>query len=178
MAIFLSAGHHHNDPGAVSNGRKENQETVKLRDAILNFIKPEYKVFTDSDDETLSQYLNRIKPGSGSVVMELHFDASGTGKASGTTALHKDNAGVMSVKFCKSLTEAVARVLRINNRGAKSEKDSHRGRLAFVHEPGINGLLEICFIDSKEDMARYDANFLLLAKNIAAVLMTYDDLIR
>jgi N-acetylmuramoyl-L-alanine amidase len=178
MAIYLSAGHHLKDSGAVSNGRKENGETIKLRDAILNFIKPEYKVFTDNDNETLSQYLNRIKPGNGSVVLEIHFDASGTGKASGTTALHKDNADIMSVRFCKSLTDAASRVLRINNRGAKSEKDSHRGSLAFVHEPGINGLLEICFIDNKEDMARYDTNFMLLAKNIAAVLMAYDDLIK
>ena len=59
MAVFLSAGHHLKDSGAVYNGRQENLEAIKLRNIILNLCKSKgLKVIIDEDTETLSQYLN------------------------------------------------------------------------------------------------------------------------
>ncbi|PZP42189.1 MAG: N-acetylmuramoyl-L-alanine amidase [Pseudopedobacter saltans] len=177
MAIFLSAGHHLKDTGAIGiSGRQENQETIKLRDAILNFIKPTYKVITDNDSETLAQYLNRIKPGNGSVVLELHFDAYNQ-KASGTTGLYKDGANNLSIQFANELTEKVSTLLNIPNRGGKSESQSNRGKLGLTRKDGITVLLELCFIDNGIDMQTYDIHFMDLAKLIANLLMKYDDLI-
>ena len=177
MAIYLSAGHHLKDSGAIGvDKRKENNETIKLRDAIINFIEPNYKVFTDNDGETLAQYLNRIKPGNASVVLELHFDAFNS-KAGGTTALYKNEADNNTISFGKDLTDVVSRILQIPNRGVKSEKQSHRGTLALTHKPGITILLELAFIDNKNDMMQYDEYFMELAEAIAQLLMKYDDLI-
>lgn len=178
MAIYISAGHHNHDSGAIGiNGRQENKETIKLRDRILQYIKPGYRVITDSDQETLSQYLRRIDPGDGSVVLELHFD-SYNGQASGTTALYMTGAPKESIIFAAELTQMVSSTLGITNRGAKSEADSARGRLGLVHEDGITALLEICFIDNASDMAKYDANIDQLASGVARLLMKYDDLVK
>lgn len=177
MAIYLSAGHHLKDSGATGiNGRQENRETIKLRDAILNFIKPSYKVFTDNDNETLAEYLNRIKPGNGSVVLEIHFDAFNQ-KASGTTGLYKDGANNLSIQFANELTEKVSTLLNIPDRGGKSESQSNRGKLGLTRKEGITVLLELCFIDNSVDMQSYDQHFMDLAKLIANLLMKYDDLI-
>lgn len=177
MAIYLSAGHHNHDSGAIGvNGRQENKETIKLRDKILKYIKPGYRVITDSDQETLAQYLHRIGPGEASVVLEIHFD-SANGVATGTTGLYMTGAPKESIIFAAELTQLVASTLNITNRGAKSEADSARGRLGLVHKAGITALLEICFIDNASDMASYDANINQLAQGIAGLLMKYDDLV-
>ena len=88
MACFISAGHHNKDSGAIGvDGRKESEEAIKLRDAVVKYCKEKgLKVITDDDDETLAQYLTRIQTGDGSVVLEFHFDAFDK-IASGTTAL-------------------------------------------------------------------------------------------
>lgn len=178
MAIYLSAGHHNRDSGAIGvGGRQENKETVKLRDKILKHIKPGHKVITDRDEETLAQYLRRIGPGNASVVLEVHFD-SANGTASGTTALYMTGASKNSVTFADQLSQTVAATLGITNRGAKSETDSARGRLGLVHKEGITALLEICFIDNPDDMAKYDDHWDQVAKAIADVLMKFDDIIR
>lgn len=178
MAIYLSAGHHNHDSGAIGvNGRQENKETIRLRDRILHNIKPGYRVITDKDPETLAQYLRRIGPGDGSVVLELHFD-SYNDIASGATALYMTGAPKNSVIFAAELSQFVATTLGIPNRGAKSETESARGRLGLVHKEGITALLEVCFIDNANDIASYDAHFDELSKGIAQILMKYDDLIR
>lgn len=178
MAIYLSAGHWRNDPGATGiNGIKEADETIRLRDAVLNFIKPKYRVITDNDNESLAQYLNRIKPGNASVVMEIHFDAASNTTASGTTALVKTGANANSVAMGKEITTLLSRMMGITNRGCWDESKSHRGRLGLTHMPGITVLLEVCFITSKNDWERYTKNFMEVAELIAGVLMKYDDLI-
>ena len=55
MACFISAGHHNKDSGAIGvDGRKESEEAIKLRDAVVKYCKEKgLKVITDDDDETL-----------------------------------------------------------------------------------------------------------------------------
>lgn len=176
--IFPSAGHHLKDPGAIASGRQENKEMIAFRDLVVYYLKKMgAKFITDSDSETLQEYLNRIKTGEGSVVCEFHLDSSGTGKATGVTAIVGSDADRLDKAFAKELADTTAKVLSINNRGVKSEADSHRGRLGLMREQGIVSLLEVCFIDNVADMKQFDLSKNLLASEIAQILVKYENMV-
>jgi hypothetical protein len=87
--IFPSAGHNPKglkpDPGASGNGYNEADLAIEQRDLTtkeLDLLGAKY--ITDYNDERLADYLKRIETGSGSVVLEFHFDAY-NGIASGAT---------------------------------------------------------------------------------------------
>lgn len=179
MASFVSAGHHLKDPGAVANGLQENNLTIKVRDKVVENLRDKgYKVFTDSDTETLAEYLKRIQPGEGSVVVEFHFDAGAINQASGSSAFFADQATANSRAFAMEMSSITAHILNIPNRGAHSETESHRGRLGLVHEPGINCLVEVAFITNTKDISSFEANFDILCEAYAKVIMKYDDLVK
>lgn len=181
--IFLSAGHHLKDPGAVSNGIQENLLTIELRDMIVRQLQKKEKkqdidFKIDDDKETLSQYLSRIKTGSGSVVFEVHFDASSSNKATGTTMLIPSRQWtkeyILEERFGKEVSTIVSTILGIKNRGCIDETQSHRGKLGLMREEGINGLLEVCFITNPDDLKNYNLHKQTLADKLAEVLIKYD----
>lgn len=189
MACYISAGHHKKDPGAVANGYKEADLTVKVRDRVIAIIggynaaeiatenKP-WRIIKDDDSETLAQYLERIKPGGASVVVEFHFDAAANPDATGTSTFFADDASLDSINFAKEMAAAGAKVMGIRNRGALNEKDSHRGRLGLVHEPGINCLVEVCFITNQYDLQKFHEKFEELCQEYARIIMKFDDMVK
>lgn len=182
MTAFISAGHNPKgpkvDPGAVANGLKEADLAIEFRDLVIKeLLKLGVKVISDKDDETLSQYLLRIKPGNGSVILEFHFDAAASATATGTTSLYSKTADKNSIAFAKDLVDTTALILGIKNRGAISEALSHRGSLGIMRKQGIVALLELCFITNLNDLEAYKANKEILAVRIAAIVKRYEDLI-
>lgn len=178
MASFLSAGHHLRDSGAVAHGKQENLEMIKFRDLVVNYAKSfGVQVISDKDTETLGQYLERIKTGSGSVVLEFHLDASASDTATGCTAVVGDDADRLDKMFAKELVDTTANILGIRNRGVIPESKTHRGKLGLMREQGIVSLLEICFITNKNDMAALEANQYTLASAIAKIVKKYDDML-
>lgn len=180
--IFISAGHNPNgiktDPGAIGNGKREADLAVEFRNLVITELQiKNVKYVADSDSERLGQYLERIKTGSGSVVLEFHFDAAANPKATGTTVLIGGDADKNDKAFAKELVEATASILGIKNRGLLSETDSHRGRLGLMRESGTVALLELCFISNPEDLAAYEKGKFELAQAIADILIEYEDLI-
>jgi N-acetylmuramoyl-L-alanine amidase len=176
--VFVSAGHHIKDSGAIGvDGRKEADEAIKMRNAVVKYcLDRGLKVITDNDNETLSQYLMRIKTGNGSVVLEIHFDAFNK-LASGTTALVGDDADRLDKLFGKEMVDFTSNTLGIKNRGVISEAKSHRGKLGLMREQGIVCLIEVCFIDNFSDMTNYDKNFFSLASGYAAIIEKFEKLI-
>lgn len=183
MAIFISAGHtimkgSTYDPGASSKYGIEAQETVILRDLIcrqLDLLGAKY--ITDKDNESLIQYLNRIKPGNASVVCDIHFNSFNS-KASGTEVLIEDEADRLDMAMAKELSDIGARIMKIPNRGVKKESQSARKRLGLMREEGIIALIEVCFIDNQTDMQNYRNNINILAKAYAEILVKYENMIR
>lgn len=182
MAVFLSAGHNPKgikvDPGAVGNGFREADLAVEFRDLVIKECeKLGLKVIQDKDDERLGSYLERIKTGSGSVVLEFHFDASVNATATGTTALIEAEADRLDKAFAKELVDLTAFTLGIKNRGVISEAQSHRGSLGLMREYGIICLLELAFISNNQDVQLYKANKEKLAFSMARVIKKYEDMI-
>jgi N-acetylmuramoyl-L-alanine amidase len=182
MTAFISAGHNPKgikvDPGAVTNGLHEANLTVEFRNLVVSeLLKRSVTVITDKDDERLGEYLTRIKTGSGSVVLEFHFDAAESPKATGATSLYGSDADRLDIAFAKELVEITSKTLGIKNRGALSEKDSHRGSLGLMREQGIVSLLEVCFISNPDDIKAYNNYKKELAVKVADIVKRYEDLI-
>lgn len=182
MAIFISAGHNPKgikvDLGAVGNGFHEADLAVEFRNLVVALLKGKnLNVITDKDDERLGTYLERIKTGNGSVVLEFHFDAAASTTATGTTALIGSDADRLDKAFAKELVEANASILDIKNRGVLSEADSHRGKLGLMREQGTVALLELCFISNPDDLQKYEDNKMSLAFKIAEIVERYEKLI-
>lgn len=180
--VFISAGHNPKgikvDPGAIGNGYHEANLTVEFRDLVIKqCLKLGLKVIQDKDDERLGTYLERIKTGNGSVVVEFHFDAAASSSATGTTALIEEEADRLDKAFAKELVDLTANTLGIKNRGVLTEVQSHRGKLGLMREEGIICLLELCFISNPTDVRQYKANKEKLAVEMAKIIKRYEDLI-
>lgn len=179
LKVFPSAGHHNSDPGAVALGHKEAYLTKDARNIIAKNSNAE-ELIMDKDSETNSQYQKRIKPGEGSVVFDIHFNA-GSPTATGTECFVNDkdfnNKNSLSYKMASEVCEFASGLLGIKNRGVKSEKASQHSRLGILNlGAGVSVLWEICFITSVLDMQNYLAKKEFLHKGIAAILKRYDDL--
>lgn len=180
--IFISAGHNpkglKQDPGAIGNGYHEADLAVEFRNLVTAMLRAKrIEVITDKDDERLGAYLERIKTGKGSVVLEFHFDAAVSSTATGSTVLIGNDADRLDKAFAKELVEANASILGIKNRGVLSESDSHRGSLGLMREQGTVALLEICFISNAEDLRRYQKNKITLASKVAEIVQRYEKLV-
>lgn len=177
--IFLSAGHHNTDPGAVSGKFIERDLTKESRFLISQYI-DKSQLILDKDFETNTQYQGRIKPGSGSVVFDIHFNA-GSPTSTGTECYVKKsdfaNKNSMSYKMADEICKATSEILGIKNRGVKSESQSQHSRIGILNKSaGCSVLWEICFISSVLDMSAYTFKKAELSHKIADILVKYDAL--
>jgi N-acetylmuramoyl-L-alanine amidase len=174
--IFLFAGHSLNDPGAPGiDGVSEAELTMEFRNLILKEL-PSEQVIMDEDEYSLKQLIEKIHPGSGSVLLDCHFNSAGK-TASGTEVIVADKANKDSRQFAAELVFTTTAILGIPNRGVKSEKETHRGRLGILHTPaGIAALSEIAFISNSADLERYHTNKQELARAYARILLSWDAL--
>lgn len=185
MTAFISAGHNSKsvtikkDPGAVNKqGIKEGDLTIEFRDLVLRELDLlGIKYISDTDEENLAAYLNRIQTGTGSVVVEYHFDANDKPEPTGCTGLVEGEADRLDKAFAKELTDSTASIFGIKNRGVISEAESHRGRLGLMREDGIICLVELCFISNPDDLARYNLKKRELAKAHALIIQKYEAMI-
>ena len=178
MAIFLFAGHSNVDPGATgANGRIEAVEAKKLRGAIRKYITSPYSVVMDDDRDSLSTVLEKAKTGAGSVVLDLHFNAAGSG-ATGVEVLVGDDAQANDLALARDVLDVVVKATGLRSRGIKREGETPRKRLGVMRESGAVCLLEVCFISNPSDMAAYDAAIDTIARNLALVLMRPDDKVK
>lgn len=170
--LFLTAGHHRKDSGAIYNSRKEADETIRLRNAITAILKAKgIAVWNDADDWDLSRTITEIRKLSkpDDIFCDLHFNAGST-SATGCEVYIPENADATEQTLARQLATTVSSTLMIKNRGIKPESNSQHKRLGMMRPQGRNLLLEVCFITSNYDMQQYDAFFQLLAENIANTL--------
>ncbi|WP_337043874.1 N-acetylmuramoyl-L-alanine amidase [Emticicia sp. 17c] len=170
--IFLTAGHHRKDAGAVFNGRKEADETIKLRNAITAHLQKQgVEVWNDADEWDLSQTIAEIKKLSkpNDTVCDLHFNAGST-TATGCEVFVPDDATTEELNLAQRLVENIASLLMIKNRGIKRESNSQHKKLGMMRPQGKNVLIEVCFISNVNDMKNYDACFPYLVETIAQIL--------
>lgn len=174
--IFLFAGHHNKDSGAIGNGLKEADLTKELRNLVVSQFKKlgfkDYQI--DDDNDTLSQVLRKISPKSTDIVFDIHFNASANPTSTGTEVLVSDVASVKSKKLAAEILTANVDVLNLKSRGLKNESESARGKLAVLNKKGLAALTEVCFITNSKDLENYEKNKVRLAEKYAKILIQFN----
>ena len=174
--IFLLAGHGGGDSGAVGvNGRTESAETIKLRDKIKAHLQDCGAQFkTDDDRDGLATVLNKLQTGSGSVVLDIHFNASSNATATGVEVIVGDDAQGNDLALAMDVLDVMIKYTGLKSRGVKKESQTPRKRLGVMREHGAVCLLEVCFISNASDMKKYDNVVSEIARELASVLIRHD----
>lgn len=165
--IFISAGHGAGDPGAVSGKRTEAAIVLELRDLVAHYLEAAGVAFARDGDKgenkALRDAVKMIK--TGDVAVEFHLNAAGSAAATGVETLSAEKHKQFGARLCA----AIAKRLKISNRGAKGESSGQHSRLAFVQAGGV--VVELFFLTNPKNLAAYDDTKWLLAKEVAALLI-------
>lgn len=164
MKIVISSGHGKLVRGA-SGYIDEVDEARKVVNKVAELLGSSVTVFHDDVSKSQGENLDRIVDFHNSKERDLdvsvHFNAyETTSEPMGCEVLYvtqPDLAGKVAAAICES---------GLKNRGAKKRTD-----LAFLNgtnEPAI--LLEICFVDSGDDVAIYEARFNEICTSIAEAI--------
>lgn len=173
--LFISAGHGGVDGGASHGGYTERDLAISFRNALVKElyvlgVSAEVDPNTNALVKTLAYIKGKF--GAKDILVDIHFNAGG---GTGTEVI----VPTVSSPFEKQLAQRIADVintvtgLKKRGGGVKTEIDTARKTLGWMRPNSENILLEICFIDSKLDMAVYTANEFKLAKEIAKVLYDF-----
>ena len=174
MKIFLIAGHHNADPGAVNSTEKESDLTKELRGLIHDAIRelnPSVQIILDYDADTLPQVISKVNREiqDGDILIDVHFNSFSNGSATGAEVLVKN--GSPNLVRAAVYSKIIANTIGIKDRGAKTEAQSHRSKLPILHGNGSRYLFEVCFMSNSVDMEKYHSRKLELAKNLASEIL-------
>lgn len=173
MKILLIAGHGNGDPGAVGNGYKESELTREVVSLVKPFLSRFDGVTVDIADPSKNWYDYICKKGntfnfrSYDYVLEVHFnagvgDTTGNGKTTGTEIY------ITTIEKGATVEENILNgivLLGFKNRGVKRKNWT---LINHIKKQGVSAaLLEVCFIDDKDDMKLYSANVDEIASAIA-----------
>ena len=172
MRVLLSAGHSNTDPGAV-NGQYEEAELVTwFRNAVAYYCREEgLDVVTDgsgSTNQPLNQAVKMIK--GTNLAVEFHLNAAANKSAKGIEALAQVRDRNISQEMCKAIHQVTGFPLRGDN-GWKPENAGQHSKLAFVSGGGI--ILELFFISNDTELKYFLANYWLIAKAVAQVIIKH-----
>lgn len=166
-SIAISPGHF-----GVGTGAKdiidEVAEARKVVDRVAYLLEREgikvYKI-VDNRSKNQSQNLNYLisehNAKNRSLDVSIHFNSSGkrTDQSLGTEVLYRDDA---LKAFAGKVSQAISSASGLKNRGAKKRTD-----LAFLNgtkKPAI--LIEVCFVNSVQDVKIYQSKFEEICKAI------------
>lgn len=168
MKILLISGHGASDSGAVGNGYKEADLTREL----VNLIAPELKRYATVDiypqtQNAYKDYKNgKFNVGKYDYALEIHFNAY-NGKAHGSEIYVTTKETGISVEQAIMKNMKQYFTLRDNDSVFDGVKRENFAVINSLKSKGISGaLLEVCFIDSANDMKVYQQYKKDIAKDI------------
>lgn len=180
MNILLIAGHGAGDPGAVSNGHREADETRKtvydLATALKHYanvtIYPtDRNAFEDYQRGTLRTH---AKFSAQNLVLEVHFNACKPSREDGVTT----GTEIYIPRTCahervpKAIVDGISRV-GLRNRGLKFYNWAVIQQAWSAGVP--SALLEIAFIDDPDDMRIFKNKYTEIVNAIAnAIIVGYN----
>lgn len=176
MKILLISGHGAGDPGAVSQFGKEADETIYMVEEIkktlsayaqVDLYPTERNAYKDAKAGKLA-----VDFGNYGYVLEVHFnsgaaDLKGNGRTTGTEIYVTTAEKTVGVET--KIVQSIA-ALGFKNRGVKRTNFTviYRAKAAGVS----SALLEVCFIDDKDDMSAYAAKKTQIAAAVANAIAT------
>lgn len=156
MKILLSAGHGGTDSGSIGSDKgKEKDRTITLTNKVAALLRNAgHDVTVKQEKNSGGNWAMNNRKGY-DFALSIHFNAF-DGTATGTECLYKG-----SKKKADELSSAVAGVLGIRDRGAKSRPG------LYMLNIGFDNLIEVCFHDNSGDLNKYNNNIDKVAKAIA-----------
>ncbi len=178
MKIYLSAGHNNKgkkiDSGAVANGYHEADINIEFRNLLIAQLKKSgITIIQDKDYQTLSEYLESIKPSKDNFVLEIHCDASSMPNATGTTAIISMQNNGRAKQIATQLVNTTSEILQIRNRGVFLENQTFRKKLALLQESPHSCVLELFFLTNKKDLEQYQKHKITLARELAKLIIKH-----
>lgn len=177
--IYLIAGHHDNDSGAVAHGLKEADLTKRVRDLTYDAIKrirPKQMVTRDDDKDTLSQVISKISPKiqENDLLIDFHYN-SASSTATGVECVVSDYASKYSIDTATYICNIVSNISGLKNRGVKREKDTPRKKLGILRMKGGTVVVELGFISNLNDVQSIDKHLHWICEDMAhVILQNYD----
>ena len=177
--IIITAGHHDKDSGAISpKWGKEADHTKLFRDTLAFYLRREgVEFWVDNDQWTLGQVIWRGKRVAAQhekvIAIDWHFNASGSSQANGCEVVVDDYANNETKAIAEKLSWTISNVLKIRNRGVKTERDTYRKKLGYLDTTNVSLVAEIGFISNDGDMEAFNNRYWLLAKAVSELLINY-----
>lgn len=175
MKVYLIAGHHLRDPGAVTNhpelGRvTETDLCMDQRDMVYHYLLAHNKVevVKDNDNFSLSQVIASINKTVDpcDLIVDLHFNAFNKNATGTEVIIQEPRTKIISV-LAPNICERLSDIMSIPNRGVKGQSETARGRIAILQGIGHRMLIETCFMDNDNDLSSYWKNKHLVNESIA-----------
>ena len=171
MNITISSGHGKYVPGAIGiiNEVEEARRVTNRVAELLHQMGVAVNVFHDNNSRNQRDNINTIVRHHNGQIRDLdvsvHFNAfSPTTSARGTEVLYRDS--ITEKELAANVSKAIANAGGLRDRGAKLRTDL--GFLNLTNRPSI--LIEVCFVDSVEDVRLYQKNFEAICRAIAQTL--------
>ncbi|MEG0480903.1 MAG: N-acetylmuramoyl-L-alanine amidase [Clostridium sp.] len=164
MRIGIDMGHTISGPNLGAIGFiKESEETRRLGNLIINYLKSMGQTvincsvdIAESSSDSLKRRVETANSSSLDIFVSIHFNAGG---GHGTEVFTYD---AKPLPEAKAILDNMARI-GFTNRGIKN--GSH---LYVIRKTNVTAMLvEVCFVDNKEDTVKYHENIERIAKAIA-----------
>lgn len=171
--IAVIAGHRGQGTGAVGI-IDEAVENVEMRNLICEELAQHGTPFvTDSVKSTLSEVVEHLRTTlqKYDIALDIHFNSCGDPSVGGTEAIVPNRYTSDEWQIADKLLTTTCRILGTKNRGVKTEQQTPHERLAMLSNyDACNILIEICFVNNKNDIKAYRAHKGELAKAYAEIL--------
>lgn len=172
--IAISVGHYGKGTGAVGliDEVEEAEKVVNEVSAILSLNGVAVHKILDKQSKNQRQNLQYLMNAHASVKRKIdvfvHFNAAVKTEIGpiGTEVLYKDG---LSKQLAKNLSVAISQAGHFINRGAKQRTDLYVLNTSTVQSV----IVEICFVNSKEDVKSYKQNFQAICNAISETLIIH-----
>ena len=175
--IILNAGHNNAaDCGAAANGTTEAAEAIKIRDKLIPLLKQNFEVILVPDELDLKQSIKWVneqcKKLEDGLAFSIHLNAGG---GTGAEIFYYANNEI-SQNIAKTIIDKYCDITGFRNRGAKADITTRWKRLGWIRDVNPwSCLIEVCFIDSIEDLKRLQNDYNKVAWAIySGICSVYD----
>ena len=157
--IICNAGHYDGAQGFKFNGLIEGEETKKIRDLAVTYLKQAgYEVIAIPDNLNLRQSIDFANLYEAGLAVDIHLNSRGTrGNVSGTE-VYTDNA-LQSQSIANILSKFIAKNLGTRNAGYKHHTQSGVGSLGWITQVKCPAfVIECAYMDEPIDATLYAQN--------------------
>ncbi|MFR1688210.1 MAG: N-acetylmuramoyl-L-alanine amidase [Massilimicrobiota timonensis] len=155
--VFIGVGHGGSDPGAVANGKKEKDMTLKIAKACNDYLKAcgvSTKMSrTKDENDDVNEEVRECNAFNPNLAIDCHINAGG---GDGFEAYYTIGGG--TGKTLAKNIESYVKSAGQNSRGIKTKKNSSgNDYYAFIRNTKAPAVIcELGFVDNKTDLKAFD----------------------